>query len=229
MQARDVMVTPVVTVKPSATVHEVARQFLERQISGAPVVDDNGEVAGIISEGDLLHRVEAGTERRRSWWLHALTEADTLAAEYVKAHGRKVSDVMTHSVITAAPETPLHEIAGLMEKNAIKRLPILENGQLVGIVSRANLLQAVASARQLLEEATPSDKAIRDHILASLRAEPWAHTDLLNVTVSDGIVDLWGLAESKAERKAIKVAAETTPGVRTVNDNLVTRSSGGWA
>jgi CBS domain-containing protein len=228
MQARDVMVTPVITVKPSTTVHEVARQFLERQISGAPVVDDKGELVGIISEGDLLHRVEAGTERRRSWWLRAFTEANTLATEYVKAHGRKVSDVMTHSVITAAPETPLHEVATLLEKNAIKRLPILENGQLVGIVSRANLLQAVASARQQFE-ATPSDKAIRDQILASLQAEPWAHTSLLNVTVSDGVVDLWGLAESKAERKAINVAAETTPGVRTVNDNLVTRSGSGWA
>ncbi len=228
MQARNVMVTPVVTVKPSATVQEVAKQFLERQISAAPVVDDNGKLVGIVSEGDLLHRVEAGTERRRSWWLRAFTEADTLAAEYVKSHGRKVSDVMTRTVITAAPETPIHEIATVLEKNAIKRLPILENGQLVGIVSRANLLQAVASARQVLE-VTPSDKAIRERILSGLRAEPWAHTALLNVTVSDGVVDLWGLAESKAERKAIKVAAETTPGVRVVNDNMVTFSGGGWA
>ena len=228
MQARDVMVTPVVTVKPSASVQEVAKQFLERQISAAPVVDDKGKLVGIVSEGDLLHRVEAGTERRRSWLLRAFTEADTLAAEYVKSHGRKVSDVMTRSVITAAPETPLHEIATLLEKNAIKRLPILENGQLVGVVSRANLLQAVASGRQLLE-VKPSDKAIRDRILASLRAEPWAHTGLLNVTVSDGVVDLWGVADSKTERKAIKVAAETTPGVRAVNDNMVTFSGGGWA
>jgi CBS domain-containing protein len=228
LQARDVMVTPVVTVKSSATVQEVARQFLERQISAAPVVDDKGVLVGIVSEGDLLHRVEAGTERRRSWWLRAFTEADTLAAEYVKAHGRKVADVMTRNVMTAAPETPLHEIATLLEKNAIKRLPILENGQLVGIVSRANLLQAVASTRPLLE-ATPSDRAIRDRILASLRAQPWAHTGLLNVTVSDGIVDLWGMAESKAERKAIKVAAEATSGVRAVNDNMVTFSGGGWA
>jgi osmotically-inducible protein OsmY len=115
-----------------------------------------------------------------------------------------------------------------MEKNTIKTLPIVEDGQLVGIVSRSNLLQAVASARKLVE-ITPSDKAIRDHILSSLKAQPWAHTGLLNITVSDGVVDLWGLAESKAERKAIKVAAESTPGVRAVNDNLVTLSGGGWA
>ena len=114
-----------------------------------------------------------------------------------------------------------------MEKNAIRRLPILENGQLVGIVSRANLLQAVASARQLLDIA-PSDKAIRDRILASLKKEVWAHTGLLNVTVTNGIVDLWGVAESDAERKAIKVAAESTPGVGAVHDNMVVYRGGGW-
>lgn len=228
MRVRDVMVAPVITVTPSTSVQEAAKLLLERKISAAPVLDEKGALVGIISEGDLLHRVEAGTERRRSWWLRAFVEDDSLAAEYVKAHGRKVSDVMTRSVMTATPETPLHEVATLMEKNAIKRLPILENGQLVGIVSRANLLQAVASARQLIE-ITPSDKVIRDRILSGLKAEPWAHTGLLNVTVSDGIVDLWGVAESKAERKALKVAAETTPGVRAVNDNLVTLSGGGWA
>jgi CBS domain-containing protein len=228
MQVRDVMVAPVVTVKPSATVQEVAKLFLDRKISAAPVLDDRGQLVGIVSEGDLLHRAEVGTERHRSWWLERFVENDTLAAEYIKAHGRKVSDVMTPGVITASPQTPLYEVASLMEKNAIKRVPILENGQLVGIVSRANLLQAVASARRLLE-ISPSDKTIRQRILSGLKAEPWAHTALLNVTVHGGIVDLWGVAESEAERKAIKVAAETTPGVSAVNDNLVTLSVGGQA
>ena len=228
MYVRDVMVAPVITVKPSVTVQEVAKLLLEKHISAVPVLDDKGKLVGIVSEGDLLHRVEAGTERHRSWLLQGFFENDTLAAEYVKAHGRKVSDVMTRRVITATPQTPLHEVATLLEKNAIKRLPILENGRLVGIVSRANLLQAVASARRLLE-ITPSDKAIRERILSSLRAEPWAHTGLLNVTVSDGIVDLWGVAESDSERKAIKVTAESTPGVRAVNDNLATLVGGGWA
>jgi CBS domain-containing protein len=227
MLVRDVMVAPVITVGPSATVQEVAKLFLEKRISAVPVLDDKGKLAGIVSEGDLLHRVEAGTERHRSWWLRALIDSDTLAAEYVKSHGRKVSDVMTRDVITASPEMPLHEVASLMEKNAIRRLPILENGQVVGIVSRANLLQAVASARQLLD-ITPSDKAIRDSILASLKKEEWAHTGLLNVTVFNGIVDLWGLAESEAERKAIRVAAESTPGVNAVHDNLVVNRGGGW-
>jgi CBS domain-containing protein len=117
MKARDVMVSPVITVKPSSSVKEVAKIFLERRISAAPVVDDQGKLIGIISEGDLMHRAEAGTERHRSWWLRLLTAEETLAAEYVKAHARKVADVMTREVITTDPETPLHEIAVLLEKN----------------------------------------------------------------------------------------------------------------
>jgi CBS domain-containing protein len=225
MFVRDVMVAPVITVEPTASVQEAAKLFLEKRISAAPVVDGKGKLVGIVSEGDLLHRVEAGTERRHSWWLRSLIESDTLAAEYVKAHSRKISDVMTRTVITTSPQTPLHEVAAVMEKSAIRRLPVIENGQLVGIVSRANLLQAVASSRQTLDTA-PSDKAIRDRILSSLKAEPWAHTELLNVTVSNGVVDLWGVADSDAERKAIKVTAESTPGVSAVHDNLVSYPRG---
>ena len=227
MHARDVMVAPVITVKPSTTVKEVAELFLEKRISAAPVIDSQEKLVGIVSEGDLLHRVEAGTERHRSWWLEGFIGNDTLATEYVKAHGRKVSDVMTRKVITASPQTPLHEVATLMEKNAIKRVPILENGQLVGIVSRANLIQAVATARKLLDIPL-SDTTIREKILSHLKKQPWAHTTMLNVTVNAGVVDLWGIAESAAEQKAIKVAAESTLGVCAVNDNLITRSVGGW-
>jgi CBS domain-containing protein len=228
MLVRDVMVAPVITVEPSASVQDVARLFLEKQISAVPVLDDKGKLVGIVSEGDLLHRVEAGTERHRSWWLRVLVESDTLADEYVKSHSRRVSDVMTRDVITTSPQVPLHEVAAVMEKNGVKRLPVLENGQLVGVVSRANLLQAVASARKLLDIA-PTDKAIRDRILASLKAETWTHTGLLNVTVSNGIVDLWGVADSDAERKAIRVAAESAAGVGAVHDHLVTYRGGGWA
>jgi len=221
MKARDVMVSPVITVKPSTSVKEVAKTFLGRRISAVPVVDDKGKVVGIVSEGDLMHRSEADTERRRSWWLLGLTGEETLAAEYVKAHARKVADVMTRNVITASPDTPLHEIAALLEKNSIKRVPIVNNGQLVGIVSRANLIQAVASIRKELEIPL-SDSTIRDKLLAHLKGQAWAHTSLLNITVNGGVVDLWGITKSDAERKAIRVAAESTHGVRAVNDNLVT-------
>jgi CBS-domain-containing membrane protein len=219
MKARDVMVTPVITAGPNASIKSVAETFVRHRISAVPVVDDNGKLVGIISEGDLLHRVEAGTERRRPWWLRAFIGPDELANEYVKAHACKVSDAMTREVVTASPDTPLHELAALLEKHSIKRVPIVDNGQLVGVVSRANLVQAVATAGQGLDVAVP-DSAIRDKLLAHLKTQDWAHTTLLNVTVNGGVVDLWGVVNSATERKAIRVAAEAMPGVRAVNDNM---------
>lgn len=222
MNARDVMVAPVVVVKPTATVKDVARLFLEKHVSAVPVIGSNDKLIGIVSEGDLLQRAEIGTEPHRPWWLQHLVSGDKQALEYVRSHAVRVADIMTKDVITARPETPLYDIASLMEKNAVKRIPILENERLVGIVSRANLIQAIATARPALE-ITLSDTAVRDRLLAHLGTQPWAHTSLLNVTVSGGVVDLWGLTESEAERTAIRVAAESTLGVHAVNDNLVTR------
>jgi len=219
MKARDVMVSPVITTTPHATIKSVAETFLRHHISAVPVVNANGKLAGIISEADLLHRAEADTERRRSWWLRAFLGAEALANEYTKAHARTVADVMTKDVVTATPDTPLHEIAALLEKRSIKRVPIVENGQLVGIVSRANLVQAIASAGKGLEIPV-SDTAIRDALLAHLKAQNWAHTGMLNVTVSGDVVDLWGLVLSENEKKAIRVAAEATPGVQAVNDHM---------
>jgi CBS domain-containing protein len=228
MKAHDVMVSPVITVKPSSSVRDVAKLLLERRISAVPVVGDDGKIVGIVSEGDLLHRSEAGTERPQSWWLRLLATDQSLAAEYVKAHAHRITDIMTRKVITASPETPLHEIAKLLEKHSIKRVPIVRDGQLVGIVSRANLIQAVAGGHPELDIPL-SDSTIRDKLLARLNREPWAHTALLNVTVNGGVVDLWGITGSEAERNAIRVAAESTPGVRAVSDNLVRRSlSASW-
>ena len=222
MKARDVMVSPVMSVKAQSSVKDAARIMLEQGISAVPVVDDDGRIVGIVSEGDLLHRAEAGTERRRPWWLEAFTEDSTLAAEFIKAHSRIVADVMTRDVVTATPETPLHEVAALLEKNRIKRVPIVENGALVGIVSRANLIQAVATGRKELD-LSASDELIRQRLLASLKGQRWAHTALLNVTVADGIVDLWGITNSGQERKAIRIVAESIPGVRAINDNMMLR------
>jgi CBS-domain-containing membrane protein len=220
MKARDVMVSPVVTVKASSSVKELAKTLLKHGISGVPVVDDQGKLVGVVSEGDLLHRAEAGTERRHSWWLRMVAGDGSLSADYTKAHARKVADVMTRDVVTATPGTPLNEVAMLLEKNSVKRIPIVDRGQLVGIVTRANLVQVVASAGTLLEMPM-SDANIRDKLLKDLRAQPWMHTSFLNVTVKDGIVDVWGMTDSDKERKAIRVAAENTPGVRTVNDHLM--------
>lgn len=225
MKARDIMVAPVITVNPHASIKSVAETFLRHKISAVPVVD-NGKLIGIISEGDLLHRAEAGTEKRYSWWLRAFASPDALASDYVKAHARKVADVMTRQVITASPETPLQEIAAILEKRSIKRVPIVENGKLIGIVSRANLIQAVASAGKVLEISL-SDSTIREKLLSHLKAQNWSGT-LLNVTVNGGIVELWGITRSDIERKAIRVAAEAIPGVSAVNDNTETWPVGAY-
>jgi CBS domain-containing protein len=224
MKAADVMVTKVITVGPDACVQDVAHILLTNRISAVPVVGPEGKLLGIVSEGDLMRRAEAGTGRRRPWWLALLTGREPFAAEYVKEHSRKVTDVMTRSVITAEPDTPLREIANLLEKNAIKRVPIVKDGRVVGIVSRANLLQALASLRKQIEAgATPNDSEIRNDVIARLRVEPWSHPSLINVIVQDGNVELWGIVDSQTEKKAVRVVAEVTPGVRAVNDNLIIR------
>jgi CBS domain-containing protein len=220
MQARDVMISPVITIRKNATVREVARILLEKRISAVPVVDNIGKLVGMITEGDLMRRAEAGTERPYSWWVHFLAGDATVAADYVKSHAARVEDVMTSDVVTATPEMPLHEIASLFEEHRIKRVPIVnEDGNLVGIVSRANLIQVVASARPKLEMTLP-DTTIRRKLLSELKKQSWAHTHNLSVTVTDGVVDLWGEAQSSEERKAIRVAAENIPGVLAVNDHL---------
>lgn len=221
MQARDVMISPVITVGTTATVRQVAKILLERRISAVPVVDSAGKMVGIVTESDLMHRTEAGTERPYAWWLRFLTGDAELAADYVKSHAVRVGDIMTRTVVTADPETPLHEIAMLLEKHQIKRVPIVNKaGELVGIVSRANLIQAVATARPKLEITLP-DSQIRQRLMDELKKQSWVHTFNLNVTVQNGIVDLWGFAPSVEERTAIRVAAEAIPGVVAVNDHLL--------
>jgi CBS domain-containing protein len=223
MKAADVMVTNVITVGPDACVQDVAHVLLSARISGVPVVGPNGELLGIVSEGDLMRRVEAGTGRARPWWLALFTGKEVLAAEFIREHSRKVTDVMTRDVVTAAPDTPLSKIANLLEKNAIKRVPIVERGKVVGIVSRANLLQALASVSKQVEVTTEAnDSQIRDKVLTQLNAEPWTRPSLINIIVQDGTVELWGIVESASEKKAVRIAAEVVPGVRA-NDNLIIR------
>jgi CBS domain-containing protein len=225
MKARDVMTLGVYTVKPTTSVKDVARLFMQRRISAVPVVDDQGKIVGIVSEGDLLHRSEISTQRRHPWWLDLMVRDEVLdAEEYIKAHTKQVADIMTRNVITAEPDTPLQEIAEILEKYTIKRLPIVRDGRLVGIVSRANLVQAIATSGSDLDVPL-SDTTIREKLLTLLNERNWGqqYPACLNVTVNGGVVDLWGFIESDTERKAIRVAAEATPGVRAVNDHMTAR------
>jgi CBS domain-containing protein len=231
MNASAIMVSDVITVKPDDTVEDVAGLLLVNCISAAPVVDDSGKMVGIVSEGDLLRRVENRTGHEREWWLKLLMGRELLAAEFIKEYGRKVADVMTREVITVEPDTPVADIASLLERHRIKRVPIVQDGKIVGIVSRANLIQALAVCRnKSLEPQTITDAELRDKLVSRLKAEPWVRPSLVNVTVADGTVDLWGIVDSPAEKQALRVAVEVTPGVKVVNDNVLVRPVGtaGW-
>jgi CBS-domain-containing membrane protein len=230
MKAEDVMVSTVITVGVDANIGEVAAILLNNHISAAPVIDEKGELVGIVSEGDLMRRPEIGTTKRHSWWLELISNKWASATEYIKSHSRKVADVMTRDLITAKPDTPLGDIAGLLERNQIKRVPIVEGGKLVGIVSRANILQALASAtRKLPSLMTADDSELRKKVVSQMASEPWRPT-MLTVTVQDGTVDLWGLVHSVEQKKAAQLAAETTPGVRAVVNNIIVQRVGsGWS
>jgi CBS domain-containing protein len=215
------MVSPVVTVGENSTVRDVAKTLIAHHISAVPVVDHAGKLVGIVSEADLLHRKEAGTERPASWWLAMISGDRALAAEYVQSHATKVRDVMTRDIEAAHQDTPLHEIADIFEEKHIKRVPIMNDaGDLVGIVSRANIIQAIASARPQFEISAP-DAMIRERLISELKKQSWSHVQKLNATVTNGVVDLWGFAQSEKERQAIRVAAESIPGVTAVNDHLM--------
>lgn len=221
MIASDVMTTGVITVGPNADVQAVAMMMLDKRISALPVVDGDGKLIGIISEGDLIRRAETGTEGKSSWWLRLIANSEKLASQFVKAHGLRVADVMSRHVVTATPDTQLSEIARLLERNRIKRVPIVRDGKLVGIVSRANLLQALASAKPAFADAVKvNDNTLRENILERLQGQPWAHLGMINVIVSNGVVDLWGSVDSDAERAALRILISEMPGVTAVNDHL---------
>lgn len=218
MRAQDVMTTHVVTVTPDTTVLDAAKLFVEHRISGAPVVTADNSVVGVLSEGDLLRRVEIGTDgARRTSWLDFFT--DSSAQAYVKSHAQHVSDVMTPDVISVDVDTPLSEIAALLESRGIKRVPVLKDHKLAGIVSRANLLQALASSASPGTQAVSStDREIREKLMKELEGRPWAFAGR-NVVVTDGVVHLWGVFRSMEAVQAVRVAAERIPGVKDVQDH----------
>jgi CBS domain-containing protein len=221
MNVKDVMTSPVVSVEPDSSVLQAVRIMLQRRISGLPVIDKEGRLVGIVTEGDFLRRAETGTQRRRPRWLEFLLGPGRLAEEYTRSHGRKVQDIMTAEPVTVTEEEPLDAVVQLMEKRQIKRLPVMRGDEVVGIVSRANLVHALAGIAREAKPTSPGDDAIRNRILAELASQSWAPTSLINVIVKDGVVELWGSVTDERERQALIVAAENTPGVKAVKDHLV--------
>lgn len=216
MRARDVMTTQVVTVLPDTSVREVARMLLINRISAVPVVDTEGRILGMLSESDLMRRAETGTDEHHSWWLSLV--ADLRVEAFVKSHGLHAKDVMTREVVSISEDASLEEMATLLERHRIKRVPVVRDGKLVGIVSRANLLHGLV-ARQDGMERSGGDPSIRAAIMDSV-GRIGLPRHFLNVVVSDGTAYLWGATQSQAERDAVRVAAEITPGVKRVENHL---------
>jgi CBS domain-containing protein len=222
----DVMTTDVITVGQDTTVQALAQLLAERGISGAPVVDANGGLIGIVSEGDLLHRAEIGTarrhrERRRSWWLDHF--ASDLARDYVRAHGRTVKDIMSRDVVTVTEDLDLGEVATLLEARRVKRVPVMRDGKVVGIISRANLVRALGATKGAAgPEGEGDDRTIRARLLRELGREEWAKVWPEDIIVRDAVVHFWLSADEPEEKRtALRVAAEAIPGVRGVAEHLM--------
>jgi CBS domain-containing protein len=220
------MTTRVVTVTEDTSISEIASLLDKFHISAAPVVDVNNRVVGMVSEGDLVRRQEIGTDTRRSsWWLSLLTDRSDLAQAFVKSHGKQARDVMTRGVISVLEDTPVSEIAEIFEKNHIKRVPVVRDDALVGLVSRANIVQQLASGREIKITVPADDMTVRDDVERTLNDQPWASTGTTAVTVNKGKVELWGIVESEAERDATRIALETVSGVVSVEDHRGLRST----
>jgi len=221
MHAADVMTKNAISIRLDTAVPDIAQLLLANRISAVPVIDPDQKILGIVSEGDLMRRPENETESRHSWWLEAIFSTRDWPRDYIKTHGRTADDVMTRKVVVVTEDTPLHEIARLLEIHHIKRVPVVRDGRLVGIVSRANLLHGlVAQGTKNLVCNTPNDKEIREQLLNTFSKEAGLGTALINVIVKDGVVQLWGTVGSTTDRKAANLAAENTPGVKTVENNL---------
>lgn len=218
MLAKDVMTTNVISVTADTTVPEIAKLLLERHISGVPVLDDDGMLIGLVSEGDLIKRAEFGGDQRRSWWLNLLTAESEKAREYVKTHGNHAGEVMTKDVATVEEDASLAEIATILEEKRIKRVPVMRDGKVVGIVSRSNLLQGLATAN-----ATPGPRPsgdVRAKIVAELDRLDFVHPTQMNVIVSGGVVELWGCLGSQEQKSALMVAVGNVAGAAEISDHV---------
>jgi CBS domain-containing protein len=221
MQASDVMTYDVISIEPDATITRAARLMLQKHVSGLPVIDSTGALVGIVTEGDFLRRTETNTARRRPRWLEFIIGPGALADEYVRASGRRVEDIMSRGVYTVTEATPLEEVVKLMEQRRIKRVPVVRDKSVVGIITRANLMRALIHLSLQNAPVSAGDAEIRERLNSELNKQSWAPLGLINIAVKDGVVTFSGALTDERERQALRVAAENVPGVKMVKDDLV--------
>lgn len=216
MKVRDLMTREPMTVSPDMPVGAAAAMLSERGVSGAPVVASTGEVLGLVTETDLERRLAAAAGREeRSWLGRLLAAAPAEAREYAKSHGRFVRDIMTPAPTTIGPEASVEEAASVLDRLGVRRLPVVEGGQLVGVVSRADLLRAVLDPAP--PAAAPADDiALRKRLFEALRAEAWTHAFRLHFTVRDGVATFYGMGAPTDVQRGLRVLAEGVPGMKGV-------------
>lgn len=220
MKAHEIMTTDVTTVGLTTTVKEIATLLVNKRISAVPVVDDEQHVIGIVSESDLFHRAETDTERKRSWWLKVFTDTDVLARDYVKSHGLKAEDIMSRVVTSVHEKADLAEVADILDTHRIRRVPVVKEGKLIGLISRADIVRALIQAEETSAGAKPDDSALQTAILKEIRSQSWLSARSVSVTVKNGVAELWGLVDSEEERKALHVLVEAVDGVQGVDDHV---------
>ena len=222
MKAQDIMTRAVVTVGPHTLVPDIAAMLVEKHISGMPVVTEGGEIIGIVSQSDLLHRVETATEResRRKSWLLNLADADALARDYAKAHGLRAQDVMSRYVISVRDDAELRDVADILDTHRIKRAPVLQAGRLVGIITRSDLVRALSQVQISKSAETVDDDALHKTLHDRIRAQPWVNESYISVTVNRGVVELWGFVDTVDQHGALRALVEETDGVSRLEDKI---------
>ncbi|HVO87542.1 MAG TPA: CBS domain-containing protein [Casimicrobiaceae bacterium] len=221
MKARDVMTHCVVTVAPEAPIGEAIARMISHQVSGMPVVDAEGRLVGIVSEADFLRRQELHTEAPRRRWLEMLLGPGSPAEEYSRSHGLTVAQVMSREVIHVTPDTSLTDIVALMDEHSIKRVPVVEEGRVAGIVTRADLMSAVAAALGERKPLTDADAAVREKVVREMKKQTWCPMHGIDVIVRGGVVTLKGTIFDERQRRALHVLVENTPGAKSIRDSLV--------
>lgn len=223
MRAHEIMIRDVITVGPEAKVSDIADLFVRHRISAVPIVTDDKVVVGLVTASDLIHRKETRTERRRKWWLDMFVDNDTRAREFVKEHGLKARDVMSPAVISVSENAELAEVADILESHRIRRVPVLRDGKLAGLISRADLVRALAKAPVLATPSNADNATLQKAVYDAVNKERWLNTIYMSFTVDNGVVEVRGYADSDAQKKALRVLIEEVPGVKAVNDGLTVR------
>ena len=220
MNAQEAMSKDVITVGPEATVAEIAGLLVRHRISAVPVVSQDSRVIGIVSQTDLAHRSETGTEKRRKWWLEVFADSDAKARDYIKSHGLKAQDVMSRVIVSVSKHANLSEVADILDTHRIRQVPVMDGGKLVGMISRTDLVRKLAEVSVAAPALRAEGGALQKVIWEQIKAQQWLKSAYINLAVKNGVVELWGAVDSEEQRRALRILVEGVSGVQKVENNV---------